>query len=75
VEELDLEFGNRRSLPVPGTTSIFLHSRIPNGMMGNCYETRPQKQKEEGEETRRRTIGNSKRISRWGRYVGESLFM
>lgn len=25
----------RGDLPVPGTTSIFLHSKIPNGMVGN----------------------------------------
>src|SRR4051794_37541716 len=26
-------------LPVPGTTSIFLHSRIPNGIVGNSWKT------------------------------------
>jgi hypothetical protein len=27
---------NRGRLPVPGTTSIFLHSRIPKGIVGDC---------------------------------------
>jgi hypothetical protein len=70
AEELGLEFGNRRSLPVPGTTSIFLHSRIPKGMMGNC-DQKPTPEMERKKQKRKTVFGFEGSVN--GRSVGEKL--